>query len=540
LENSKSSARNKSGLKSIQQLMTVPIIIVSVAILLIFAYFNIVTNMKSNLNNINSNINNTLRISQLSLVEPMWQNNNAAIDSIVESIIDSREVMGIEIRDNSDRQQLLRYSEDYQEHEEDTLYYEADILRGETSLGKVKIGFTHSYVNDAINKNIISWAVQIALLLTVLILTIWLVSKNVKESINRILVKIDRLADYKLTSEPDPMDDKLNERSDEIGEIFRSLNKMQNNLIELVNSIFKEADLVVKESEQLSVASTQSAAASVEVTKTIDEIAQGAMDQARETESGATRNQELGRIIDSNQGIVKNLNQLVVDVDQLKTEGLNTIRELVVKTDESSNISGEVQKVISDTSESAMKIEKASSMIKNISEQTNLLALNAAIEAARAGEAGRGFAVVADEIRKLAEQSNSFTDEIATVIEELSNKVSYAVETMDKSIDINKDQVESVQLTSRKFEDIQNAIDKMRESIEDLNKSGLDMNEKKDELVTIIENLAAISEENAAGTEEVSASSQEQTATMEEINNTSANLAGLAKEMKKAVAKFEF
>lgn len=111
MENSKSSARNKYGFKSIQQLMTVPIILVSVAILLIFAYFNIVTNMKSNLNNINSNINNTLRISQLSLVEPMWQNNNAAIDSIVESIIDSREVMGIEIRDNSDRQQLLRYSE---------------------------------------------------------------------------------------------------------------------------------------------------------------------------------------------------------------------------------------------------------------------------------------------------------------------------------------------------------------------------------------------------------------------------------------------
>ena len=539
MENGKSSAKHRSGFKSIQQLMTVPIILVSVTILIIFAYFNIVTNIKSNLNNINSNINNTLRISQLSLVEPLWQNNNAAIDSIVEAIIDSREVMGIEIRDSSGKQQLLKFSDDYMDHEEDTLYYATDILRGDSSLAKVKIGFTHKYVNEAINKNIISWVVQITLLLGVLIVTIWRVSNNVKDSIRKILGRIDRLADYKLTSDFDESEDKLNQRSDEIGDIVRSLNTMQKNLIELINTIFNEADHVVKESEQLSAASNQSTAASLEVTKTIDEIAQGAMDQARETESGATRNQELGKIIETNQEIVKDLNRFVKEVDDLKAEGLTTISELVVKTDESSKIAGDVQKVISETSDSAVKIEKASSMIKNISEQTNLLALNAAIEAARAGEAGRGFAVVADEIRKLAEQSNSFTDEIATVIDELTNKVSYAVETMDKSNNINKEQVESVQLTSKKFEDIQKAIDDMRMSIKDLNNSGLEMNEKKEELVTIIENLAAISEENAAGTEEVSASAQEQNATMEEINNTCANLANLAKEMKRAVAKFE-
>jgi methyl-accepting chemotaxis protein len=232
------------------------------------------------------------------------------------------------------------------------------------------------------------------------------------------------------------------------------------------------------------------------------------------------------------------LNESTRKIDILKEEGLDVLGDLVQKTQITNSAINEIMDVIEKTSGSANAIETKSKNIKSIADQTNLLALNASIEAARAGEVGRGFAVVADEIRKLAEESNAFTDEIEMSIHELTERTSLAVRKMKDVARVVDDQAAGVTSTNTKFDGIAESIKTTIDVLENLNESGRLMEGKKNEIIAILENLSAISEENAASTQEASASVQEQTRSMEEISSASELLAEFAEEMQVAISKF--
>ena len=351
---------------------------------------------------------------------------------------------------------------------------------------------------------------------------------------------IERMAGYDLRTDENGKANVYSMRKDEIGNIGRSLMSMQKNLVSLIGDVTNTSQQVASSAEELTSTAQQSTLASDEVAKVIEDIAQGATEQAKEAEKGAETVDALGKKIQDNINGVKNLSEAANRINILKDEGIVIVNDLVQKTEDSSQASKDIYNIILNTNEGVDKIASASEMIKSIAAQTNLLALNAAIEAARAGESGKGFAVVADEIRKLAEQSNSFTDEISVIIRELVSETKVAVEQINKLEHTVELQSNSVNVTNHKFEGIASSIEEIRGLADVLDKIDKQMEIERDQVIQVVEHLSSISEENAAGTQQASASVEEQTASMAEISDASEALAQLASEMQESVAKFKY
>ena len=148
------------------------------------------------------------------------------------------------------------------------------------------------------------------------------------------------------------------------------------------------------------------------------------------------------------------------------------------------------------------------------SAQTNLLALNASIEAARAGVAGKGFSVVAEEIRKLAEESDSATKDIASLISDLQNNTNSLVASVEKHGGAINEGIRTVKMTGETFEKMktsQRTTDKRVSEIDSLSSKGNSYGNTLDQI------------------------SKEISVSMEKLKNEVVSIASFSKEQKSVV-----
>lgn len=335
------------------------------------------------------------------------------------------------------------------------------------------------------------------------------------------------------------IDSNMLRREDEIGVLAQSFEHMKEELRQIAINIVETSEEVSASSNMLKESTSQSAITSEDISRAIQEVAQGATDQARDTEKGTEEVVNLGVIIEANQN---QLNQLaenaqeVIKVVKLGTESMQKLDDQANRTNQEMDV---ITVSIDSTYKSVGRIKEVSGLIASISEQTNLLALNASIEAARAGEHGRGFAVVADEIRKLAEQSKNSTLDIDNALSVLNKDAENLVEVSEKIRIVVTEQLEGVTMTTEQFEAIRQSIDDIVNRIETIDQAGLDMQTKKDHIMEVMTNLSAIAEENAASTEETSASTEEQSASIHEMSDKSEELAKVAIKLKELASYFK-
>ncbi|EGQ9983584.1 methyl-accepting chemotaxis protein [Vibrio cholerae] len=212
------------------------------------------------------------------------------------------------------------------------------------------------------------------------------------------------------------------EGNNEITLLARDVNATVTQLRQTVESLVRISTDVASASTELATVMTQASVNSDQEKQEVEQVA-SAVNQLQSTAQSVTDHAH------SADGAAQQANQLA-------SQSLRMFEESHRATAKMADQLTEAAQVVNQLKEQSERIGNVTEVIRSISEQTNLLALNAAIEAARAGESGRGFAVVADEVRMLAAHTQTSTQEIQAIIEELQNQSNTANSSMHSSLSL--------------------------------------------------------------------------------------------------------
>lgn len=171
---------------------------------------------------------------------------------------------------------------------------------------------------------------------------------------------------------------------------------------------------------------------------------------------------------------MEEMSATVIEIARNGSEASSVVADAILVVETASSTMGRL-------GEASARISEVVNTISQIARQTNLLALNATIEAARAGEAGKGFGVVAGEVKDLSGATQTATERIGDLIENVQGLSRAAGEEMAKIADI----VDTVK-------DSQNAV---AAAVEEQTVTNLE----------IARNLAAAAQQAETVTEEVAA-----------------------------------
>ncbi|MGI6124494.1 MAG: methyl-accepting chemotaxis protein, partial [Acetivibrionales bacterium] len=360
-----------------------------------------------------------------------------------------------------------------------------------------------------------------------------IIASSISKPLNAIKSKMSEAKDGKL-------DVRYEDNSkDEISQIGNSFNEMISNIRFLVKQVDDSTTKVSAEAEKLTGTSSMTYKLAEQVTKAVEDITKGTLDQAEEAVQCVAYMNNLSEGINSVESEINIVANTINDAKSLSEESLEIVNDLYSKSTVTKQVSYEVAEGIKSLSSDLILIKDILKLITGISEQTNLLSLNASIEAARAGEAGRGFTVVAEEVKKLADQSKEASSNIDDIIQNIQKRAEATVIVANNASNIVEDQMRSVGQTDEAFKTIFQKMNHLYKNFDMVSNSTKNILKIKNETTNAIEKISTGLEATAASIEEVSASAEEQMASSELLSVLAKDLSNMSETLITAVSAFK-
>lgn len=402
-------------------------------------------------------------------------------------------------------------------------------------VGMIFVGTNKKEKDQAIDRILKTVIFSVLAVVAICIFVAVSISMSITGSLQKGIGVVQKVAQGELGT---AIDTKLLGRKDEIGDLAKAIETLQQALLNIIRKISQSSEQITKAADDLGVTANETNSTMKQVECAVSSITGNISEQAQSTKSTTDNIVLMGEQIGITSSEVNLLNQNADLMRKSSEQATTTIQQLRQINAEVENSIETINRQIHLTNDSAQKIRAATEIIASIADETNLLSLNASIEAARSGESGRGFAVVAAQIQKLAEQSNNSSRAIEKITNDLINNSAETVAIMSNVHEIISSQSQNMIETEQIVAEVMSGIGMSLERIEQIESSTVMLEESRNQIVQAVEGLSEIAQQNAASTQETCAQTVEVSNTFAEIEGSAKQLMDIAEDLSNTMKYF--
>ena len=402
-------------------------------------------------------------------------------------------------------------------------------------VGMIFVGTNKKEKDQAIDRILKTVIFSVLAVVAICIFVAVSISMSITGSLQKGIGVVQKVAQGELGT---AIDTKLLGRKDEIGDLAKAIETLQQALLNIISKISNSSEQITRAADDLGVTANETNSTMKQVECAVSSITGNISEQAQSTKSTTDNIVLMGEQIGITSSEVNLLNQNADLMRRSSEQATTTIQQLRQINTEVENSIETINRQIHLTNDSAQKIRAATEIIASIADETNLLSLNASIEAARSGESGRGFAVVAAQIQKLAEQSNNSSRAIEKITNDLINNSAETVAIMSNVHEIISSQSQNMIETEQIVAEVMNGIGTSLERIEQIESSTVMLEDSRNRIVQAVEGLSEIAQQNAASTQETCAQTVEVSNTFAEIEGSAMQLMDIAEDLSNTMKYF--